>query len=102
MLFEIYKPNYVVNLAAQAGVRNSITNPDDYFENNINLSSGTSHEVRVLGRELKGGFKDDGTTYILVFFVNNFLVCLCRQVPFSIFVSPLFSNISYHFKIIIV
>ena len=25
----------VVNLAAQAGVRNSITNPDDYFENNI-------------------------------------------------------------------
>ncbi len=30
-----YKPNVVVNLAAQAGVRYSITNPDVYIESNL-------------------------------------------------------------------
>ena len=34
-LFEEYKPNVVVNLAAQAGVRYSITNPDAYIESNL-------------------------------------------------------------------
>lgn len=34
-IFEVYKPNIVVNLAAQAGVRYSITNPDVYIEANI-------------------------------------------------------------------
>ena len=34
-LFEEYKPELVVNLAAQAGVRYSITNPDAYIESNI-------------------------------------------------------------------
>ena len=34
-LFEEYKPSVVVNLAAQAGVRYSITNPDVYIESNI-------------------------------------------------------------------
>lgn len=34
-LFEKYKPEIVVNLAAQAGVRYSITNPDAYIESNI-------------------------------------------------------------------
>lgn len=34
-IFEEYKPNIVVNLAAQAGVRYSITNPDAYVEANI-------------------------------------------------------------------
>ena len=34
-IFEEYKPNIVVNLAAQAGVRYSITNPDAYIESNI-------------------------------------------------------------------
>lgn len=33
--FEKYKPEIVVNLAAQAGVRYSITNPDAYIEANI-------------------------------------------------------------------
>ena len=33
--FEDYKPSVVVNLAAQAGVRYSITNPDVYIESNI-------------------------------------------------------------------
>ncbi|MEG3313698.1 GDP-mannose 4,6-dehydratase [Streptococcus parasuis] len=34
-IFEQYNPDIVVNLAAQAGVRYSITNPDVYIESNI-------------------------------------------------------------------
>ena len=34
-IFENYKPAIVVNLAAQAGVRYSITNPDVYIESNL-------------------------------------------------------------------
>ncbi len=34
-LFQTYRPSVVVNLAAQAGVRYSITNPDAYIESNL-------------------------------------------------------------------
>ena len=34
-VFEKYSPSIVVNLAAQAGVRYSITNPDAYIESNL-------------------------------------------------------------------
>lgn len=34
-LFAEYRPSVVVNLAAQAGVRNSITNPDAYVASNL-------------------------------------------------------------------
>ncbi|MDU3867628.1 MAG: GDP-mannose 4,6-dehydratase [Clostridium perfringens] len=34
-IFDTYKPDIVVNLAAQAGVRYSITNPDAYVEANL-------------------------------------------------------------------
>ena len=34
-LFEQYQPQVVVNLAAQAGVRYSITNPDAYIQSNL-------------------------------------------------------------------
>ena len=34
-IFKKYNPNVVVNLAAQAGVRYSITNPDVYIESNL-------------------------------------------------------------------
>ena len=34
-IFKIYKPDIVVNLAAQAGVRYSISNPDAYIESNL-------------------------------------------------------------------
>lgn len=34
-IFEKYRPDVVVNLAAQAGVRYSITNPDAYIESNL-------------------------------------------------------------------
>lgn len=46
-IFEEYKPSIVVNLAAQAGVRYSITNPDAYIESNIigfyNILEGCRH-----------------------------------------------------------
>ena len=35
ILFQIYKPDIVVNLAAQAGVRYSIINPDAYVDSNL-------------------------------------------------------------------
>ena len=34
-IFEVHRPNVVVNLAAQAGVRYSITNPDAYIQSNL-------------------------------------------------------------------
>ena len=34
-VFDEYKPDYVVNLAAQAGVRYSIVNPDAYIKSNV-------------------------------------------------------------------
>ena len=34
-IFDEYKPEVVVNLAAQAGVRYSITNPDAYIQSNL-------------------------------------------------------------------
>ena len=34
-IFKVYQPQIVVNLAAQAGVRYSITNPDVYVESNL-------------------------------------------------------------------
>lgn len=35
-LFQKYKPNIIINLAAQAGVRYSIDNPNVYIQSNIN------------------------------------------------------------------
>lgn len=34
-MFDVFKPDIVVSLAAQAGVRYSITNPDAYIESNL-------------------------------------------------------------------
>jgi len=46
-IFEEYKPDIVVNLAAQAGVRYSIENPDAYIESNLigffNILEGCRH-----------------------------------------------------------
>jgi UDP-glucuronate 4-epimerase len=36
LIFSVFKPDIVVNLAAQAGVRYSIENPDAYITSNIN------------------------------------------------------------------
>lgn len=46
-IFKEYRPEIVVNLAAQAGVRYSITNPDAYIESNLigfyNILEGCRH-----------------------------------------------------------
>lgn len=46
-LFETYKPNIVINLGAQAGVRYSIDNPDAYVSSNLvgffNILEGCRH-----------------------------------------------------------
>jgi len=34
-IFDKHRPNFIIHLAAQAGVRNSIDNPDSYIESNI-------------------------------------------------------------------
>jgi UDP-glucuronate 4-epimerase len=52
-IFSKYKPQYVVNLAAQAGVRYSIENPHAYTETNITgflniLENSKKHEVKHL------------------------------------------------------
>jgi nucleoside-diphosphate-sugar epimerase len=52
-IFATYHPSIVVNLAAQAGVRYSITNPDAYIESNIIgfyniLEACRHHEVKHL------------------------------------------------------
>ena len=48
-LFEEHKPQVVVNLAAQAGVRYSITNPDAYIQSNLigfyNILEACRHHV---------------------------------------------------------
>ena len=49
-IFEQYKPEIVVNLGAQAGVRYSITNPDAYVEANL-IGFYLSYAVRGNGNE---------------------------------------------------
>ena len=51
-IFEEYKPHVVVNLAAQAGVRYSITNPDAYIQSNMigfyNILEACRHSVELV------------------------------------------------------
>lgn len=71
-LFDKYQPEIVINLAAQAGVRYSITNPDAYMESNIigfynileacrhsrdNGRSGVQHLVYASSSSVYGGNK---------------------------------------------
>lgn len=71
-IFADYKPDVVVNLAAQAGVRYSITNPDAYIESNIlgfynileacrhsydNGNKGVEHLVYASSSSVYGGNK---------------------------------------------
>ena len=58
-VFKNYKPEIVVNLAAQAGVRYSILNPDAYIESNIisNGSTGVEHLVYASSSSVYGNNK---------------------------------------------
>ena len=71
-IFDEYKPDIVVNLAAQAGVRYSITNPDAYIQSNLigfynileacrhsydNDAKGVEHLVYASSSSVYGGNK---------------------------------------------
>lgn len=57
-LFDTYKPSIVVNLAAQAGVRYSITNPQIYIESNLigfyNILEACRHSYDYTGATYQG------------------------------------------------
>lgn len=76
-IFDEYKPSVVVNLAAQAGVRYSITNPDTYIESNIigfyNILEACRHSY------------DGGRTGVkhLVYASSSSVYGTNRKVPYS-------------------
>lgn len=76
-IFEEYKPAVVVNLAAQAGVRYSITNPDVYIESNLigfyNILEACRHSY------------DDGQTGVehLVYASSSSVYGSNKRVPYS-------------------
>lgn len=76
-IFDEYQPQIVVNLAAQAGVRYSITNPDAYIESNLigfyNILEACRHSYDE-GRE---GVKH------LVYASSSSVYGLNKKVPYS-------------------
>lgn len=76
-VFRKYSPQIVVNLAAQAGVRYSITNPDAYIESNIigfyNILEACRHSY------------DDGATAVehLVYASSSSVYGSNKKVPYS-------------------
>lgn len=76
-LFQEYKPAVVVNLAAQAGVRYSITNPDAYIQSNLigfyNILEACRHSY------------DDGATGVehLVYASSSSVYGTNKKVPYS-------------------
>lgn len=76
-LFEKYKPSVVVNLAAQAGVRYSITNPDAYIESNLigfyNILEACRHSYE----NYEGGVKH------LVYASSSSVYGANKKIPYS-------------------
>lgn len=76
-LFDKYHPHIVINLAAQAGVRHSITHPDTYIESNIigfyNLLEAIRHSY------------DNGKSGVehLVYASSSSVYGLNRETPFT-------------------
>lgn len=78
LIFRKYKPQIVINLAAQAGVRNSITNPDSYIMNNIIGFYNILEACRDLNKEEKNRILN------LVYASSSSVYGSNVQVPFSI------------------
>lgn len=76
-IFTAFRPSIVVNLAAQAGVRYSITNPDAYIESNV---IGFYHVLEACRHSY-----DDGRTGVehLVYASSSSVYGSNRKVPYS-------------------
>ena len=76
-IFAKYRPDIVLNLAAQAGVRYSITNPEAYIESNIigfyNILEGCRHSY------------DNGNTGVehLVYASSSSVYGTNKKIPYS-------------------
>ena len=89
-IFERYKPQVVVNLAAQAGVRYSITNPDAYIMSNMigfyNILEACRHsmdEVRCKKEEGRWLMEDNPGVEHLVYASSSSVYGGNKKVPFS-------------------
>lgn len=76
-LFEEYRPQIVVNLAAQAGVRYSITKPDAYIESNL---IGFYHILEACRHSYDGG--REGVRH-LVYASSSSVYGSNKKVPYS-------------------
>lgn len=76
-LFEDYNPRIVIHLAAQAGVRHSITHPDDYIKSNIIGFYNVLEAVRHSYDKGKKGVKH------LIFASSSSVYGNNRNVPYS-------------------
>ncbi len=89
-LFEEYKFDIVVNLAAQAGVRYSIENPDVYIESNIlgfyNILEACRHSKDVISSEAEGGVEKSQYKGVqhLVYASSSSVYGGNKKIPFSV------------------
>ena len=85
-IFETYKPDIVVNLAAQAGVRYSIDNPRSYIESNLvgffNILEACRHSYDV-GTEKDNDEKYKGVQHLL-FASSSSVYGNQEKIPFSV------------------
>ena len=92
-VFDEYNPNVVVNLAAQAGVRYSITNPDAYIQSNLigfyNILEAcrhhlpTSKEKQMAGEDSSPFKGDRGGLEHLVYASSSSVYGSNKKVPYS-------------------
>ena len=92
-VFDEYNPNVVVNLAAQAGVRYSITNPDAYIQSNLigfyNILEAcrhhlpTSKENQMAGEDSSPFKGDRGGLEHLVYASSSSVYGSNKKVPYS-------------------
>ena len=83
-IFEKYKPSVVVNLAAQAGVRYSITNPDAYIQSNLigfyNILEACRHSYENVNENENDDYK--GVEH-LVYASSSSVYGSNKKVPYS-------------------
>ncbi len=86
-LFAEEKPEIVVNLAAQAGVRYSITNPDAYIQSNLigfyNILEACRHSYDVAKESGSKAEKEYQGVQHLVYASSSSVYGTNRKVPFS-------------------